>query len=172
MGAARLMRGRPREAKQYLERVLRFPAAPGDRRGVIYYNSNDHVVARAMLARALWMLGFADQALNEARLSLDELRNTDHQLLLCRALYFGLCRIATMTGDFATANREIARLIEVAKGLNAHLWETAGHFLKGKLLVECGDYARGLLVLRDAFEACGRTGAGGLQIRMLEGLPP
>jgi predicted ATPase/DNA-binding winged helix-turn-helix (wHTH) protein len=158
MGAARLTRGRPREAQQYLERVLRFPAAPGDRRGVIYYNSNDHVVARAMLARALWMQGFTEQALNEARLSLEELQGTDHPLLLCRALYFGLCRIATMTGDFATADREIARLIEAATGSNAHLWETAGHFLKGKLLVERGDYAEGLLVLRDAFETCGRTG--------------
>jgi predicted ATPase len=158
MGAARLTRGRPREAQQYLERVLRFPAAPGDRRGVIYYNSNDHVVARAMLARALWMQGFTDQALNEARLSLKELQGTDHPLLLCRALYFGICRIATMTGDFATADREIARLIEVATGLNADLWETAGNFLKGKLLVERGEFAQGLLVLRDAFETSDRTG--------------
>lgn len=158
MGAARLTRGRPREAQQYLERVLRFPATPGDRRGAIYYNSNDHVVARAMLARALWMQGFTEQALNEARLSLKELQGTDHPLLLCRALYFGICRIATMTGDFATADREIARLIEVATRLNAHLWETAGHFLKGKLLVERGEFAQGLLVLRDAFETCGRTG--------------
>jgi predicted ATPase len=78
--------------------------------------------------------------------------------LLCRALYFGICRIATMAGDFATADREIARLIEVATRLNAHLWETAGHFLKGKLLVERGEFAQGLLVLRDAFETCGRTG--------------
>jgi predicted ATPase/DNA-binding winged helix-turn-helix (wHTH) protein len=158
MGAARLTRGRPREAQQYLERVLRFPAAPGDRRGVIYYNSNDHVVARAMLARALWIQGFTEQALNEARLSLEELQGTDHPLLLCRALYFGICRIATMTGDFATADREVARLIEVATGLNAHLWETAGHFLKGKLLVERGEFAQGLLVLRDAFENSERTG--------------
>jgi predicted ATPase/DNA-binding winged helix-turn-helix (wHTH) protein len=158
MGAARLTRGRPREAQQYLERVLRFPAAPGDRRGVIYYNSNDHVVARAMLARALWIQGFTEQALNEARLSLEELQGTDHPLLLCRALYFGICRIATMTGDFATADREVARLIEVATGLNAHLWETAGHFLKGKLLVERGEFAQGLLVLRDAFENSDRTG--------------
>jgi predicted ATPase/DNA-binding winged helix-turn-helix (wHTH) protein len=158
MGAARLTRGRPREAQQYLERVLRFPATPGDRRGVIYYNSNDHVVARAMLARALWTQGFTEQALKEARLSLEELQGTDHPLLLCRALYFGICRIATMTGDFATADWEIARLIEVATGLNARLWETAGHFLKGKLLVERGEYAEGLLVLRDAFKTCGRTG--------------
>jgi predicted ATPase len=125
---------------------------------VIYYNSNDHAVARAVLARALWMQGFAEQALNEARLSLKELQGTDHQLLLCRILYHGITRIATMTGDFATADREIARLIEAATGLNAHLWETAGHFLKGKLLVERGEFAQGLLVLRDAFVTTDRTG--------------
>src|SRR6266850_4506478 len=112
----------------------------------------------SMRRRGLWMQGFTEQALNEARLSMEELQGTDHPLLLCRALYFGICRIATMTGDFATADREITRLIEAATGLNAHLWETAGHFLKGKLLVERGEFAQGLLVLRDAFETCGRTG--------------
>jgi predicted ATPase/DNA-binding winged helix-turn-helix (wHTH) protein len=157
MGIALLTSGKPREAQQYFERVLRSPAVPGDRRGVIYYDSNDHMVARAMLAGALWMQGFTEQALNEARLSL-ELQGTDHQLLLCRILYYGICRIAPMIGDFATADREIARLIEVATGLNAHFWQTAGHFLKGKLLVERGEFAQGLLVLRDAFETCGRTG--------------
>jgi predicted ATPase/DNA-binding winged helix-turn-helix (wHTH) protein len=158
MGTTLFLRGRPREAQQYLERVLRFPAASGDRRDAIYYNSNDHTVARAMLARALWMQGFTDQALNEARLSLKELQGTDHPLQLCRILYQGISRIATMIGDFATADREIARLIEAATGLNAHLWETAGHFLRGKLLVERGEFAQGLLVLRDAFETCDRTG--------------
>jgi predicted ATPase len=158
MGTTLFLRGRPREAQQYLERVLRFPAAPGDRRSSIYYNSNDHAEARATLARALWIQGFAEQALNEARLSLKALQGTDYPLQLCRVLYRGISRIATMTGDFAAADREIARLIEAARGLNAHFWETAGHFLKGQLLVERGEFALGLLVLRDAFETCDRTG--------------
>jgi tetratricopeptide (TPR) repeat protein len=157
MGLTLLTSGKPREAQQYFERVLRFPAAPGDRHGGIYYNSDDHAGARALLARALWLQGFAEQALSEARLSLKEMQGTEHQLLLCRTLNHSICRIATMTGDFPTADREIARLIEVATGLNAHLWETAGHFLKGKLLVERSEFAQGLLVLRDAFETCGRT---------------
>jgi predicted ATPase/DNA-binding winged helix-turn-helix (wHTH) protein len=157
MGAALFLTGRPREAQQYFERVLRSPAAPEDRRNVFYSNSNDHAVARAMLARTLWTQGFAEQALNEARLSLEE-RSTDHPLLLCRALYQGICRIAMMTGDLATADREIERLIEVATGLNAPLWVTAGHLLKGQLLVERGEFAQGLLLLRDAFETSDRTG--------------
>jgi predicted ATPase len=111
-----------------------------------------------MLARALWMQGLTDQALNEARLSLEELHGTGHQLQLCRILYQGICRIATMTGDVATADREIARLIEVATGFNAHVWVTSGHFLKGQLLVERGEFAQGLPVLRDAIETSDRTG--------------
>jgi predicted ATPase len=158
MGTTLLWGGRPREAQQYLERVLQFPAASGDRRDAIYYNPNDRSAVRAMLARALWIQGFAEQALKEARVGVEELHDTDHPLFLCRILFHGICRIATMTGDFATADREIARLIEVATGLNAPFWETAGHFLKGKLLVERGEFAQGLLVLRNAFETCDRTG--------------
>jgi predicted ATPase/DNA-binding winged helix-turn-helix (wHTH) protein len=157
LGVMLLTSGRSREAQQYFERILRSPAAPGDRRSVIYYTSNDHAAARAMLARALWMQGFSEQALEEARLSLEELQGADHQLQICPILYHGICRIATMTGDFVTADREIARLIEAARGLNAHLWESAGHFLKGKLFVERGEFTRGLQVLRDAFDTGGRT---------------
>jgi predicted ATPase len=157
LSIALCLRGRPREGQQYFELVLRSPAAPGDRRDAIYYNSNDHAVVRSMLARALWIQGLIDQALHEARLSVEELQGTD-QLLLCRILYQGICRVATMTGDFATADREITRLIGAAIGFNAPLWVTSGRFLKGKLLVERGEFAQGLLVLRDAFETCDRTG--------------
>jgi predicted ATPase/DNA-binding winged helix-turn-helix (wHTH) protein len=157
MAATLLTRGRSREAQQYLERLLRSPAASGDPRDAIYYNSNDHAADRATLAQALWMQGFAEQAVNEARLCLKELQGADHPLLLCRALY-GIGRMSTMICDFATADREIARLIEVTKGSNAHFWEAAARFLKGKLLVERGAFAQGLLVLRDAFETCDRTG--------------
>ena len=87
MAATLLTRGRSREAQQYLERVLRSPAASGDPRDAVYYNSNDHAADRATLAWALWMQGFAEQAVNEARLSLKELQGADHPLLLCRTLY-------------------------------------------------------------------------------------
>jgi hypothetical protein len=79
-------------------------------------------------------------------------------LRICRILFHGICRVATMIGDFATADREIARLIEAATRLNAQFYEAAGHFLKGQLLVERGEFVQGLLVLRDAFETCDRTG--------------
>ena len=42
------------------------------------------MLARAMLARALWLEGFTEKALNEARHSLEEPDGTDHQIELCR----------------------------------------------------------------------------------------
>jgi len=158
IGTALLVSGRPREAQRYYERILRSPIPPGDRRSVIFYNSNDQASARAMLAQALWIQGFTERALSEAHASLEGLHGADQQLLLCRTLYLGICRIAPMIGDFEAAERANQRLIEVATSLNAHFWETAGRFVQGKLLVERGEFAQGLLVLRDAFETCGRTG--------------
>jgi predicted ATPase/DNA-binding winged helix-turn-helix (wHTH) protein len=157
-GTRLLMSGRAREAQQYFERALRSHELRDDRQGGIYYNSNDHAMARVMLARALCMQGFAERALSEARLSLEELQDSDNQLPLCQNLYYGVCRITTMLGDFSTADREIARLIELARRSNAQFWETAGRFCEGKLLVERGEFAQGLTVLREAFETCGRTG--------------
>jgi tetratricopeptide (TPR) repeat protein len=158
MGNVNFTSGRHREAQRYYERVLRFPVPPRDREGVIYYNSNDYTPARAMLALALWVQGFTEKALSQTRLSLEDLHGADHQLELCRALHFGICRIAPMIGDFATADREIARLIDVATRSNAHVWYVGGHFQKGKTLVERGEFAQGLAILRDAFETCDRTG--------------
>jgi len=158
IGTALVTSGKPREAQHYFERALRVSIAPGDRHGGIHYDVNDHAAARSMLARALWIQGFTARALNEAHASLEALCGADYQLFHCRMLYQGLCRIAPMIGDFATADREIARLIDMSTVLDAQFWVTAGRFLKGKLLIERGEFAQALPVLRDAFETCGRTG--------------
>jgi predicted ATPase len=49
-------------------------------------------------------------------------------------------------------------LTELATNLNAPFWMTAGQLLQGKLMVERGEFAAGLAVLREAFETCNRTG--------------
>ena len=158
MGNTLLSLGRPREAQECFESALRTLVAPEDQRSAFFYHSDYRAMARAMLARALWLQGFAERAHNEAKASLDELGATDHQISICRVLSFGICRIATMTGDFVTADRAIAHLIEVATRLNASFWQMAGGFLEGKLLVERREFAEGLRALRGAFETCSRTG--------------
>jgi predicted ATPase len=109
-----------------------------------------------MLARALWLQGFAERARAEAGASIAEL--SGNRLAICRALSFGMCRVATMTGDFATAEAAIERLTEVAKGVNAPFWQNAGLFLRGKLLVERGNFSEALTALQEAFDTGRRTG--------------
>jgi predicted ATPase/DNA-binding winged helix-turn-helix (wHTH) protein len=158
LGTMLLTAGRPREAQFYVERVLRSAAVPDDQRRSTWRHSDHRAMARAVLARALWLQGLIDDAHAEARRSLEELHGSGHTLSICRVLYYGVCRITPMTGDFRAADQAITRLIEVATGLNAPFWKTAGHFLEGKLLLQRGDHTRALSVLRDAFETCRRTG--------------
>jgi predicted ATPase len=158
MGTTLVTLGRHREAQQCLERVLQAPVSPLDQRRSIWHHSEHRAIARAMLARALWLQGFAEKALYESQASLEELWGRDHQLTVCRVLYSGTGRIAPMTGDFGAAERGIARLIEVSTRLNASFWQTAGRFLKGKLMVERREFATGSTVLRDAFDTCRQTG--------------
>jgi predicted ATPase len=113
-------------------------------------------MARAMHARVLWLQGFADTARREAQASLDDVSGSD--LTVCRVIYFGVGRIAPMTGDFETAKNAVSNLIELATRVNAPFWMTAGQLLRGKLLVERRDFAEGLAVLRGACEVCRQTG--------------
>ena len=156
MGCALVMVGRPREARETLRLNLDRPVPDQSRWSGIVLTYRG--VVHAFLSRALWLLGFINQARLEAQASVDELPVTYHPLLLCRVLYFGMCRIMPITGDFAAAEQSIARLIEVARRINAPFWETAGRFLSGKLMIERGDFARGVAVLNGAFDTCRGTG--------------
>jgi len=115
-------------------------------------------MARGLLARVLWLRGFPERAHREAQASIDDVRGHDHQLMMCRVLYFGIGRIAPMTGEFSAAENAVTTLIDLATRINARFWVTAGQFLRGKLLVQRHAYAEGLAVLRDAFEICRQTG--------------
>jgi tetratricopeptide (TPR) repeat protein len=156
MGTTLLTMGRLSEARQCLERAIRSSLHLEGERSTIRWRSGDRPVARAMLARALWLQGFSDAARREAQASLDELGGSD--LAMCRVVYFGIGRIAPMTGDFDTAENAVTNLTEAATRTNTSFWMTAGQFLRGKLLIERRVFAEGLAVLRDAFEIGRQTG--------------
>jgi predicted ATPase/DNA-binding winged helix-turn-helix (wHTH) protein len=156
MGFNLLMLGKLAEAQQCLERVVQFE--PQGDELVSWRRSGDRAMARSMLSRALWLQGFAERGHREALTALEEIEATGHDITICRVLYYGICRITPMTGDFATAEKSIARFTELASSLNAPFWMTAARFLQGKLLVERREFATGLVVLREAFDACSQTG--------------
>jgi predicted ATPase len=147
------------EAQRYFERVIQsVPFYPAEDPLPIWRRLDDRAMARALLARTLWLQGFSEKAHHEGQASIAEVRGADHQLTMCRVLFYGIGRIAPMTGDFAAAETAISSMIDSATSAAAPFWTTAGQLLRGKLLVERREFAEGLAVLRDAFDICERTG--------------
>jgi predicted ATPase/DNA-binding winged helix-turn-helix (wHTH) protein len=154
MGTALVMAGRPREALEFLQKVPDVSRSTPDGTRLSGYALAYRGVVRAFLARALWLQGFNDQALLAARTASEELPVADHPFALCRGLGGGVCQIMIATGAFAAAEQSIGRLIETATRIHAPFWQTAGHFLAGQSMIEQGEFARGVLMLRDAFDVC------------------
>jgi tetratricopeptide (TPR) repeat protein len=157
MGTALLTLGRLPEAQRWLERAVGSPIYLEDEQLPVE-RFGDRAMARAMLARTLWLRGLPERAHREAQVSIDEVRGHDRPLTICHVLYLGMGRIAPMTGDVGAAENAVATLIDLATRMNARFWITAGQFLRGKLLVQRHAYAEGLAVLREAFETCRQTG--------------
>ena len=153
-----VMVGRPREAQEFLESYLNAYRSTPDQRRWSELPVEYRAVARAFLSRALWLGVSSTRRSGRRRQVSTSCRPRTFRSLLCRVLFYGACRIMPTTGDFAAAEQSIARLIEAATRINAPFWQTAGQFLSGKLMIERGDFARGVAVLNDAFEACRRTG--------------
>ncbi|MGA8760909.1 MAG: winged helix-turn-helix domain-containing protein [Stellaceae bacterium] len=151
------MQGHHQEARECSEHVVRHWVPPTDRRLTAWGQFDQRVLARAMLARTLWFQGYADQAMNQARLSLEEAQRTNLPLSIGEALRVAVCGIALMTGDLETADQSITMLIEVATSRNAPFWGILGRCFRGKLLVARGEFAEGCARLRTELEFCERA---------------
>ena len=111
-----------------------------------------------MLARTLCIQGFADQAQREAEACLEISGKTSDHGLICRVVYNGACPVAFLVGDLAVAEYSIARMNEAATGLNASFWKMQGRTMEARLMIDRGEFAKGLANMRDAFAEVEHTG--------------
>jgi hypothetical protein len=162
--------GKQREAHHCLERVIQHYVAPTDQRHTIWFHYHQRVLAQAMLARVLWLQGFADQAVDEARVSLDEAKATDHRITICGVLRLAVCPIAFATGDLVGAGQGVAAMSHLAGSHNAAFWRILAQCLEGEFLVKRGEFAAGAALLRGALETCERTGWSMFSIEFLAAL--
>jgi predicted ATPase len=149
--------GKQREAQNCFERVLQLYVAPKNQRHMILFQYDQRALARAMLARALWLQGYVDQANDQARASLEEAQATDYGLTLCWVLHYAVCPVTLMTGDLVAADRAVAMMIDLAASLDAAFWKIVGRCLEGKLLIERREFKRGSVLLRSALDTCDQT---------------
>ena len=150
--------GKNRQAQRCFEKVIRQYVAPKDIRYTMWFHFDQRLLARAMLARVLCVRGFVDNAVEQAQVSLEEAKATDHKLSICGVLHFAQCPIALMTGDLVAAERAVAMLIDLTTSVDATFWRVVGQCFQGKLLIGRGEFQAGSTVLRTAFDTCDRTG--------------
>jgi predicted ATPase/DNA-binding winged helix-turn-helix (wHTH) protein len=158
MGNTLQYAGNQRDAQKLLEHVLEHYVAPENRRHTILFHYDQHVLARAMLARVLWLRGSIDRGNDQARASLEEARAADPGFTVCWALHYAVCPLALMTGDIAAADRAVRTMVDLGSSLSAPLWKIMACCWEGKLLIERGEFGEGSDLLRDALATCEQTG--------------
>jgi hypothetical protein len=139
-------------------RMLDAYAAPTYQRHTFWYRSDLRLHGRAALARVLWLRGLVDQGVLQAKVSLEEAQAAGHKPTLGWVLHYGAYPCALMTSDFDAAAQAVAMLKDLATSLNATLWGNLAHCWEGKLLIRCGEFEKGSVLLRTALDTCERTG--------------
>jgi predicted ATPase len=158
MGTALHYLGEQANARSALENVLRNYSPGCSEEHIRRFHFDQRVLARAMLARVLWVQGFSEQAMTVAQANLDEASAGGHTLSLCYALAEASCPIALMSGELALAERHIAMLIDLAASHALTFWSNWGRCLNGALLIRCGNDQSGSRLLRTAIDALTEMG--------------
>ena len=156
LGFSLHLEGNQMEARRHLERVFELSdRSTGGYGSWLLYDQD--VLARAMLARVVWLQGFPEQALSAAQMSLNEALATDNKLTVCLVLALAVVPIALMTGEHTTAERAQTMLTETATRHNFPQFAIFGRYNGGALLISRGEFAAGTSLLRDAIEDGGRN---------------
>jgi predicted ATPase len=152
IGSSQHYLGNQLSARRHIERVLADYVTPELRLHFIRFQIDLRVTARVFLARILWLQGFPDQAMRTAHSSIEDARTTNHAISLCYALALAACPIALWIGDLAAAEHYVGMLLDHATKRALALWHAWGRSHQGVLIIERGDVATGLRLLRAGFD--------------------
>jgi predicted ATPase len=107
-----------------------------------------------MLVRILWLQGLPDQARRTAESTVEEGRTTN-AVSMCYALALGACPLGLWIGDPAWVERYTSLLLDFSMRHALATWRLLGLCFQGALLMQRGDLAGGLRMLRTGFDEAG-----------------
>jgi predicted ATPase len=137
-------------ARVRADRSLGGPVPTNRHRHITHYGVDQRVGALVQLARALWLQGLMDQAVQVAQASVDEAANLGHSNSMCLALADGASIIAIMVGNLGDAEHFAAMLDQHADKHALGVWRTYGHALRGRILMQKGAVSDGVTLLKSA----------------------
>src|SRR5713226_8021144 len=121
---------------------------PGRRSPLIQFRFDQQVAGRVVLARILWLRGFADQAWRTVRNAVADAEALADPATLCYALSHGGCLVALWVGNLAAAERYAEILLDHSRKHGFAIWNDFASRLKGVVLVKTGDLDGGSPLLR------------------------
>jgi predicted ATPase/DNA-binding winged helix-turn-helix (wHTH) protein len=107
--------------------------------------------AHATQSNLQWLRGFPDQAMRSVEGAITQGDANDSSVVRMDILGQAACPIALQVGDFTTAERWIAMLLELSARDALTVWNLRGRCLKGMLLLARGDMT-GLAILDSALD--------------------
>jgi class 3 adenylate cyclase/predicted ATPase len=122
-----------------------------------YGGHDSGVCGRQMRAKALWLLGYPDQALQSIRGALVLARDLAHPFSLALALLFGAW-VSQQRGDEQDAREHVEAAIALGTGHEFPRFVTQGSILGGYLLIRQQQRDKGVELIRNALLAQGLRG--------------
>jgi predicted ATPase/DNA-binding winged helix-turn-helix (wHTH) protein len=110
-------------ARALLERMIaEYEEKPLNRWNTTGFRVDHGIVARATLARVLWVQGQRSEAYDLAARTFDSAVQYDHEMVTCYVLVEGLVPIALLNGDQAAARHGIDVLQEISARFGLTIW--------------------------------------------------
>jgi predicted ATPase/DNA-binding winged helix-turn-helix (wHTH) protein len=139
-------------AWRHIERMLS-PDVDARRRSPFYrFWFDQEVVGRVVLARILWLRGFADQAWRTLESAVGDAEALTDPATLCYALCHGGCLVGLWMGNLAAAERYAEMLLDHSRKHGFAAWNDFASRIKGVVLIKTGDLDTGSPLLPGGLE--------------------
>jgi hypothetical protein len=148
IGASYHYLGDQTNAWRHIKRMLSADVDPQRRSPIIRFWFDQKVAGRVVLARILWLRGFADQAWRTVQSAVGDAETLADPATLCYALSHGGCLVALWVGNLAAAERYAEMLLDHSTKHGFGPWNDFAFRLKGVVLVKTGDLDAGSPLLR------------------------
>jgi hypothetical protein len=140
--------------------MLRDDVDPRRRSPLTRFWFDQKVAGRVVLARILWLQGFADQSWQIAQSAVDDAEALGDPATLCFALSHGGSLVALWVGNLAAAKRYVETLLDYSRRHGFAVWNDFASHLKGVVLVKTGDLDGGSPLLRTGRQEITEANAG------------
>ena len=151
LGLSNYFVGNQRAAEKNCEALLALPSVP--RASATYFGFDSHTQTRirCALAAIRWFRGYADQAAQLARETIEQQANVEHPATFSTCLIFSAFMFVRI-GNVAVANDLIEQLIAHADKHSLRPYRRVGLGLRGMLAIQFGDVEAGVQELRHAVD--------------------